>query len=169
MAAPGWFKNVFHQFARELADRSMRGEESNVDDAATDLWMKITGHSEKQLAKALEEVLGAKELPVMLQGQMVHRVHVDRIAKYLVHRGTVLDEEPDLFPAPLDQSYGAEGMAYRMDRDRPTYFGAGRRPGHINVTDAVRERERANELETERFLRDKGKRVGFVDDEGHVR
>ena len=99
----------------------------------------------------------------MLQGDMVHRVHVDRIAKYLVNRGTILDEEPDLFPAPLDQSYGAEGTSYRREAPRP----------YVR-SDAVSrlEREERDREEADRFLREQRERartpVGFVDGDGKV-
>lgn len=177
MAAPGWFVNVFHKFVVDLQTRSMSGQPTDLEEGAKELWSRVTGHSEKQLAKALEEVLGGKELPISLQGGITHRVHVDRIAKYLVNRGTILDEEPDLFPAPLaDAQREGEVRAYQSSRDAPPYFGAGRRPGHFNVSDAVRkaEREQQSEIETQRFLEEHGPRrsrsVSFpTDDDGVVR
>jgi hypothetical protein len=166
MAAPGWFTNVFHKFVIDLQDKSMRGESTDLTEASVELWTRITGHSERQLARALEEVLGGKEIPVSLQGGMIHRVHVDRIAKYLVNRGTILDEEPDLFPAPLDQS-SREGSYVVGERqyERPR---RGRLVGGPSF----------EEQETQRRMRDddqrirrteSGKRVGFVDEDGRVR
>lgn len=172
MAAPGWFIHVFHEFVVDLQERSYRGESTDLNEASKELWERITGHSEKQLSKALEEVLGGKELPIALQGGIVHRVHVDRIAKYLVNRGTILDEEPDLFPAKLADSEG-EGVdrSYRrVDEDWPW------RSSPHGVSDAVRkaERERIETIETRRFLDEHAPRrdrsVTFpLDDEGVVK
>lgn len=118
MAAPGWFTQVFQKFVQDLVAKAGRGEPTDLPEASVELWTRLTGHSEKQVARALEELFGAKELPVLLQGDIVHRTHVDRIAKFLVARGMILDEPPeDLFPAPVDESRGAPGTSYRQGRE----------------------------------------------------
>ena len=116
MPAPAWFHEEFSKFVVELQRRAASGTALSPEQVTTDFWTRITGHSERQVANALAEVFGTREVPVMLQGEMVHRVHVERIAKYLVNRGLVMDEEPLLPGLPMEARH--EGVSRVVVEDR---------------------------------------------------